>query len=216
MADYSLFTHTIGSSFTAIVVYVDDILVTGNDVAQVQLVKNLLDNKFSIKDLGEIKYYLGSEVVETGIFFSHRKFILDLLKSTNLLDAKPLTIPLDQHTKLHDNALSGELLPNPSVYRSWVGKLLYLTLSRPDISYSVQLLSKFMQNPRQKHLVAATRVLRYLKCTAGQGLLFRAQNDIVLTGYCDSDWGSCPTSRRSIAGFCIMLGSSLISWQSKK
>lgn len=218
LADYSLFTLKNGGLFIAVVVYVDDILVTRDDLIQVSALKSMLDAKFSIKDLGEIKYYLGFEVVRnnTGIFINQRKCILDLLTSADMLDAKPLTIPLDQHTKLHDNAASGELLSNHSLYRSWVGKLLYLTLSHPDISYSVQIINQFMQNPRDKHLVAATRVLRYLKCTAGKGLLFPANNNLVLTGYCDSDWGSCPTSRRSISGYCLLLGPSLVSWQSKK
>lgn len=218
LADYSLFTLKKDGLFTAVAVYLDDILVTRYDYDQVVLLKGMLDTRCRIKDLGEIKYYLGFEVVrdKAGIFISQRKFILDLLESTQLLDAKPLTILLDQHIKLHYNALFGDLLTDPTLYRSWVGKLLYLTLSRPNISYSVQLLSQFMQQPRQKHLEAATRVLRYLKFTAGQGLLFPSNNNLVLNGYCDSNWGSCPISRRSVTGFCLMLGPSLVSWQSKK
>lgn len=104
LADYSLFTLKNGPMFTTIVVYVDDILVTGDDSIQVQALKHMLDTKFSIKDLKEIKYYLGFEIVRDkhGIFLSQRKFILDLLASANMVDAKPLNIPLDQHTKLHD------------------------------------------------------------------------------------------------------------------
>lgn len=176
LADYSLFTLKKDGLFTAVVVYLDDILVTRYDYDQVVLLKGMLDTRCRIKDSGEIKYYLGFEVVrdKAGIFISQRKFILDLLESTQLLDAKPLTILLDQHIKLHYNALFGDLLTDPSLYRSWVGKLLYLTLSRPNISYSVQLLSQFMQQPRQKHLEAA--ILFNLDSRPGFTLSFQQQS----------------------------------------
>lgn len=93
--------------------------------------------------------------------------------------------------------------------------MLYPIYTRPDLSYPVHLLSQFMHAPRIKNLAAATRVLRYLKCTARQGLLFPSKNDLILNGYCDSDWGGCPNSRKSVIGYSLML-SSLISWQSKK
>lgn len=120
---------------------------------------------------------------------NQKKFILDMLEHADLLDAKPLSIPLDQHIKLFACDKSGPLIQNPSLYRSLVGKLLYLTFSRPDISYSVHLLSQFMQAPREKHMKTVFRVLRYLKCTTGLGLFLPSSNDLVLKGYCDSDWG---------------------------
>lgn len=94
--------------------------------------------------------------------------------------------------------------------------MLYLTFTRPDISFSVHLLSQFMQAPREHHLKAVLRVLRYLKCTAGLGLFFPANNALTLSGYCDSDWGGCTSTGRSVTGYCIFLGSALISWSAKK
>lgn len=173
-----------------------------------------MDDAFSVKNLGHIKYYLGLEVCRssTGLSLSQRKYIHDLLAEHNLLDSKPLTIPFDQHAKLNDKDCP--LLFDPAVYRSIVGKLLYLTISRPDISFSVQLLNQFMQAPRETHLKAAVRVLRYLKGTSGQGLFFPRQNSLQLQAYCNSDWGSCPITKRFVTGYSILLGSSLIACHS--
>lgn len=93
---------------------------------------------------------------------------------------------------------------------------MYAIYTRPDLSCPVHLLGQFFHAPRIKNLAAATRVLRYLKCTARQGLLFPSKNDLILKGYCDSDWGGCPNSRKSVIGYSLILSSSLISWQSKK
>lgn len=103
-----------------------------------------------------------------------------MLSDANLLDAKPLSSPLDQNVKLFDNDKSGSLVSNPSLYRSLVGKLLYLTLTRPDISFYVHLLSQLMKSSRTKHLATVFRVLRYLKCTVGLGLFFPAHNELIL------------------------------------
>lgn len=97
-----------------------------------------------------------------------------------------------------------------------VGRLLYLTVTRPDIAYCVQILSQFLGQPHQPHYMAALRVLRYLKSSPGQGILFSTSSLLQLNAYCDSDWATCLESRRSIAGYCVLLGSSPISWKSKK
>ncbi|KAL8089880.1 hypothetical protein AgCh_039367 [Apium graveolens] len=201
-----------------LVVYVDDILLTGNHSHFIVQVKAVLHEKFSIKDLGQAKYYLGLEISrnDEGLVLSQQKFTLDMLSSTKLLDAKPLSIPLDQNIILFDNIKSGALVFNHSLYRSLVGKLLYLTFTHPDISFCVHLLSQFMQAPREKHFAALLCVLRYLKCTVGLGLFFPVQSDLVLQGFRDSDWGCCTITGRSVTCFYLKLGSSLISWQAKK
>lgn len=121
-----MFIHKQGSLFTVAVVYVDDVLLTGDNLNVITDLKAALHTKFSIKDLGEAKYYLGLEVsrIEKGITLSQKKFILDMLQSVNLLDAKPLSIPLDHNIKLYTDDQSGSLILNPSLYQSLVGKML--------------------------------------------------------------------------------------------
>lgn len=110
----------------------------------------------------------------------------------------------------------GEELKDASIYRRLVGRLIYLTITRPEISYSVHVLSQFAQAPRKEHLEAAIRVVRYLKGNPGQGILLCADNDLRLYAYCDSDWASCPITRRSVTGYFVKLGQSPVSWKTKK
>jgi len=113
---------------------------------------------------------------------------------------------MSSHLKL--SAYVGKRLSDPEVYRRLVGKLIYLTITRPDISFAAQVLSQFMHEPAKKHLATTKHVLRYLKSSPGQGILLCSQSMPTLTGFCDSDWASCGDSRKSPTGFCILLGNS--------
>ena len=130
----------------------DDILIASNNVEVVNAFKVFLDDKFKLKDLGILKYFLGLEVARTkkGINLRKRKFILELLSDTSLLASKPANVPMDQSTKFRSSM--GEDVPNPSLYRRIIGKLLYLTLTRPDICYSLHKLRQFMRSPKIPHL----------------------------------------------------------------
>lgn len=110
----------------------------------------------------------------------------------------------------------GPLFEDVLCYRRLVGKLLYLTTTRPDITFAVQQLSQFLSKPTTRHFKAAHRVLHYLKGSPGQGLFFSRSSSLFLQGYSDSDWAGCPDSRRSVSGYCFFLGDSLITWRSKK
>ena len=158
-------------------VYVDDILIASNDVDVVSAFKPFLDNKFKLKDLGTLKFFLGLEVARTtkGISLCQRKFTLELLSDTRLLvllACKPSNVPMDQSLKLSSS--SGDNVPDPSLYRRFISKLLYLTLTRLDISYFVHKLSQFMSTPKMPHLQAAYKILKYLKKTQGQGFFLYA------------------------------------------
>lgn len=140
---------------------------------------------------------------------SQRKYDLDILQDSRLLGARPDKFPMEQNIKL--TPIDGVVLNDPTKYRRLVGRLIYLTVTRPNFVYSVQTLSQFMHEPQRPHWDAAMRVLRYIKGTPSQGLLFSSTDNLTLKAFCDSDWGGCHTTRRSVAGYCIFLGNSLIS-----
>uniref|UniRef100_A0A2N9G6D1 Integrase catalytic domain-containing protein n=1 Tax=Fagus sylvatica TaxID=28930 RepID=A0A2N9G6D1_FAGSY len=215
-SDYSLFTRTQGTTFIGLLVYVDDILIASNNVTAVHTLKDSLHAEFKLKDLGNLKYFLGLEVARSskGISLCQRKYALDVLSDSGMLGSKPVVTPMEQKLKLSQS--DGDALSDPSQYRRLVGRLLYLTVTRPDINYSVQRLSQFMAKPTTTHLAAAYRVLKYIKGTSGQGLFFPSNTDLHLKSFSDSDWASCPDTRRSVTGYCVFLGNSLISWKSKK
>ena len=152
-------------------IYVDDILITGNDPNAIIALKKFLHNQFRIKDLGDLKYFLVMEVSRSkkGIFISQRKYTLEILKDGGCLGAKPVNFPMEQNVKLSNE---GELLKDPSPYRRLVGRLIYLTITRLDITYLVHILSRFMHAPRKPHMEASMQILRYLKNNSSQGLLF--------------------------------------------
>ncbi|XP_019091034.1 PREDICTED: uncharacterized protein LOC109128664 [Camelina sativa] len=108
------------------------------------------------------------------------------------------------------------LLDDPKQYRRLVGRMMYLTITIPDITYAVNRLYQFTAAPKSSHLQAAYKVLHYLKGSIGLGLFYSATADLTLTTFTNADWGSCKDSRRSTTGFCMFLGTSLISWKSKK
>jgi hypothetical protein len=215
-SDYSLFTLTRSNTFTALLVYVDDIILAGNSLDEFDRIKSVLDSAFKIKNLGQLKYFLGLEVAhsKSGITISQRKYCLDLLKDSGLLGSKPAVTPLDTSIKLHSNA--GTPYHDVSRYRRLVGKLLYLNTTRPDISFATQQLSQFMHAPTTVHFNAACRVIRYLKNNPGQGMLFSRDSELQLVGYSDADWAGCMDTRKSISGYCFFIGKSLISWRAKK
>ena len=215
-SDYSLFTKKFNQTFIALLVYVDDILIASNDVQAVEDLKTSLNQEFKLKDLGNLKYFLGLEVArsEKGISLCQRKYALGVLKDAGMIGCKPSKVPKEQNLKL--SKYQGELLTDPGVYRRLVGRLLYLNITRPDITYSVHKLSQFMAKPRKPHLDAAYKVLQYIKGCPGQGILLSSKSDLHLKAYTDADWASCVDTRRSTTGFCVFLGDSFISWKSKK
>lgn len=215
-SDYSLFTKSTGSSFMALLVYVDDIVLASNDQQTIREFIGFLNTHFKLKDLGPLKFFLGLEIARStaGISVCQRKFALDILSDTGHLASKPALFPMDSNAKF--SASDGDLIDDPKSYRRLIGRLLYLTITRPDLTFAVHTLSQFMQAPRKPHLDAAFRILRYIKAAPGQGLFFPASSSCHLKAFCDSDWASCPDTRRSVSGFCVFLGDSLISWKSKK
>lgn len=139
--DHSLFTLHKNGTFTAMLVYVDDIVITGSSPIMIAAVKTFLQSQLKVKDLGALKYFLGLEIARnsTGIYICQRKYILDILKDTGLAVAKPSLVPMEHNHKLA--ADHGDILSDASTYRRLVGRLVYLTITRPDLSYVVHILS---------------------------------------------------------------------------
>jgi hypothetical protein len=197
--------------FTALLVYVDDIILTCNSLDGFHRIKQLLDTQFKIKDLGQLKYFWGIEVAHSkvGVTICQRKYCLDLLHDTGLLGAKPAKTPLENSVKLHQETTK----PYKDIdgYRRLVGKLLYLTTTRQDIAFVTQQLSQFLSSPTQTHYDTACRVVKYLKGSLGRGLLFKRDAQLQLLGFTDADWAGCLDTRRSTSGYCFFLMSSLIN-----
>lgn len=214
--DHFLFTKRHGSHLTALLVYVDDLILAGTDSSKINSVKLHLDNQFKIKDLGTLKYFLGLEVAryKRGITIYQQKYALDVLSDAGLLASKPVPTPMARTTKLHVS--DSDPFPDAAAYRKLVGRLLYLTNTIPNISFSVQQLRQFMSSPTVAQHTAATRVLRYIKGTPGQGLFYPSSSSTHLKAFSYSDWASCSDTHRSVTGYCVFLGDSLVSWKPKK
>lgn len=163
-----------------------------------------------------LNYFLGIEVsyLPNGILLHQKKFITDLLKSYHCEDVSPVTCPLDLSVKLKLDM--GDPLPSPKSYRCLVGKLNFLTHTRPDLAFAVQHLSQYLQKPTSSHMLAALHTLRYLRDTSEIGIFLSNSPGLSLSAYCDSDWASLPNTRRFVSGFCVLLGGSLIGWKAKK
>ncbi|XP_074288351.1 uncharacterized protein LOC141613508 [Silene latifolia] len=216
--DYSLFTKTNATdqSFTAALVYVDDVLLTGTSVSEIDKIKHALHSAFSIKDLGQMRYFLGLEISRnhSGLMINQRKYIMDILNDLKMENCSDAKFPMQQGLKLSID--QGELLDNPEQYRRLIRRSLYLNMSRLDISYGVQHLSQFVSNSRIPQMQAALHVVKYLKSTINAGLFYSAQSNLQLVAFSDADWGQCAYSCKSLSGYCVVLGSSLISWKTKK
>lgn len=192
--DYSLFHKGKGDDYVCLLVYVDDIIITGASQQSITYPKSQLSQEFKLKDLGNLGYFLGLEIAHSqeGIMVSQRNYTLQLLEDVGLLAAKPKNTPMEPRSVLFEK--DGDFYQDPSQYRRLIGRLIYLNITRPDISFAVQQLSQFMSNPRVPQYNVACHLLRYMKQSPGQGLLFPPKSSLQLKGFCDSDWAKCKDS----------------------
>lgn len=203
------------TNFVIVSLYVDDLLVTGNNEEFVRKFKQDMMGTFEMTDLGEMAYFLGMEVKQKngGVFICQRKYAKEILKKFKMDECKSVDTPMCQKEKLSKEDESERV--NETFYRSLVGCLMYLTATRPDILHSVSLLSRFMNCATETHLTSAKRVLRYVKGTLDYGIKFCANQVCILQGYSDSDWGGS-LDMRSTSGYCFKFGSGVFSWCCKK
>ncbi|KAL9256688.1 Retrovirus-related Pol polyprotein from transposon RE1-like protein [Drosera capensis] len=169
-----------------------------------------------MKNLGEVGCFLGLEVEKSdqGYFVSHKGYARKLLERFNMGESKDKATPMEPYLKLKKD--EGKPLKDLKKFRQLVGSLIYLTITRPEISYSVSVVSQFMQNPNDKHLDVAKMILRYVKRSINHGLWYKDGDRYVLSGSIDADWAGDPNDSHSMSGYCFNTGSAIISWCRKK
>src|SRR6187455_454199 len=214
--DPTLFTKTIAKYLFVCQIYVDDIIFWSTNKSTCEEFSRIMIQKFEMSMMGELKYFLGFQVkqLKDGTFISQTKYTQDLLKRFGMKDAKPIKTPMG--TNGHLDLDTGGKSVDQKVYRSMIGSLLYLCASRPDIMLSVCMCARFQSDPKESHLTAVKRILRYLAYTPKFGLWYPRGSTFDWIGYSDADWAGCKINRKSTSGTCQFLGRSLVSWASKK
>jgi hypothetical protein len=199
-----------------LVIYVDDIIITGSEARAIAKVKSELCLAFDMTNLGLLHYCLGVEVwqTENHIFVSQTKYAKGLLDKFKMADCKISSTPMEKGLKL--SAKTNSKAINESVYRQLVGSLIYLTATRPNLSYAVSYISRFMQAPKTEHWTATKRVLRYVKGTLDFGILYGKSKEPQLCGYSDLDWAGSMDDRKSTTCYVFSLGTRAVSWTNKK
>lgn len=213
--DHALYTKEVHGKLLVVCIYVDDLIVTGDDENMVEEFKTVMKREFEMSDLGLLNYFLGMEIVQNqeGIFLSQECYAKRLLEKFNMEDCKIMTTPLVPQRKHQDEEEEEEYV-DVKGYRSLIGGLLYLTATRPDLMFSASYLSRYLKEPMSKHLKEAKRVLRYIKGTVGLGMKFTAVQETILIGYSDSD--GCREDLKSTTGYCFSIGSAIFSWKTTK
>jgi hypothetical protein len=191
------------------------IIITGDDQDEIKRLKRCLSKEFEVKVLGNLKYFLGIEVARTekGISLCQGKYTSDILSDIGMMGCHAASTPIEQN---HQVTTQSAELVNKEDYQKLVGRLLYLCHTRPDITYVVGVVSRYMHEPRSGHLDIVHRILRYLKESPGKALWFARSEHLEVDGYSDSDWAGCQDDRRSTSGYCVIVGGNLVSWRSKK
>jgi hypothetical protein len=214
-ADPTLFTKTCDGDLFVCQIYVDDIIFGSTNQKSCEEFSGMMQ-KFEMSMMGELNYFLGFQVklLKEVTFISQTKYTQDLLKRFGMKDAKPTKTPMGTYGHLDLN--KGGKYVDQKAYRSMIGSLLYLCANRPDIMLSVCICARFQSDPKEYHLVAVKRILRYLVSTHCFGIWYPKGSAFNLTGYSDSDYAGCKVDRKSTSGTCQFLGRSLVSWSSKK
>jgi hypothetical protein len=211
-----LFIFRHGSDTVYLLLYVDDIILTASSTELLRRTISALQREFAMMDLGPLHHFLGITVERrpNGLFLHQRTYTLDILKRAVMADCKPCTTLVDLQAKLADD--SGPPVADASQFQSIAGALQYLTFTRPNIAYVVQQICLHMHDPREPHLTAMKRILRYLRGTPDFGLLLRRSSSSDMVVYTNADWAGCADTRRSASGYAVFIGDNLVSWSAKR
>ena len=214
--DTSLFIFHHGADTAYLLLYVDDIILTASSTTVLRRIISALQREFNMKDLGKLHHFLGMQVQHRDgcLLLSQQQYMMEILDRAGMTECKPCSTPVDTNPKL--SAVSGDPVQDPSDFRSLAGALQYLTFTRSDIAYAVQQVCLHMHDPREPHLAALKRILRYVRGTLHLGLVLRPSSQHELVAYSDADWAGCPDTRKSTSGYAVFLGDNLISWSSKR
>lgn len=215
--EHAVYVRRADGEILVVSVYVDNLLVTGTSIKEVSKFKNQMNMQFEMTDLGKLSYYLGMEVKQ-GVGFIELKqaaYARKILEKAGMAECNPVKYPMDPKESLTKDE-HGEAV-DPTKFKSVVGGLRYLVHTRPDIAFSVGMISRFMERPTVLHQNAAKRIMRYIKGTVDFGLIYtRDSKNNMLTGFSDSDLGGYTEDRKSTAGMVFYLNDSLITWVSQK
>lgn len=218
--DYCLYVNTNESDILYLVIYVDDVIITGNSKPKIDALKQKLCEEFDMTDMGDLSCFLGIEIQRnfktSETILSQKRAVNALLKEYGMDDCKPLSLPLEP--KIFLNKSSDVSLKTEKPYRELIGSLMYIMLgSRPDLCYAIGYLSRFQENPSDEHWATLKKLLRYLQGTKDLKLKYiKGKTSIPLVGYVDSDWGSDPADRKSVSGYLFKVFGSIVCWSSKK
>ena len=203
MSDHTMFVkHSKDGETTLFIVYVDDIVITEDDQEDTEWVRRLLPKEFEVKDLGNLRYFLGMEIAQSrnGISVSQRKYTLNLLRETSMLGCKPVVTPMDPARKGRGEEESSPT--NKDRCQNLMEKLIYLTHTRPNITFTLTMASCFMNNPTEYYMKTVNRILQYLKGTSGRGLHFGKHSNRGIEVFTDANWAGSVTDRKSTIGYC--------------
>ncbi|CAL8169299.1 unnamed protein product [Prunus armeniaca] len=214
--DKTLFVKRFKKDVLIAQVYVDDIVVGFTSDLHVQDFIYVMTSEFEMSLVGELNYFLGLQIKQShdGIFISQSKYAKNLVTKFGLEGAKSARTPMSTSAKIHRD-LHGKSV-DQTLYRSMIGSLLYLTASRPDISFSVGVCARFQSDPNESHLFAVKRIIKYVSETIEFGLWYTYDTCVNLVGYSDADWAGCSDDRKSTSGGVFYVGNNLVSWHSKK
>uniref|UniRef100_A0A251S554 Putative reverse transcriptase, RNA-dependent DNA polymerase n=1 Tax=Helianthus annuus TaxID=4232 RepID=A0A251S554_HELAN len=214
--EHTLFTKISKDERIIICLYVDDLIIASDSMSSLKTFKDLTKREFEMTDMGTLHYFLGMEVTfnNGNIILSQHQYAKGLLDRFNMSNCTTLSTPMEYGLRLSKQDMDDDVDSN--LYRRLVGSLMYLTNTRPDIMFAVNKISQFMEQPKRSHWEAGKRILRYIKGTLNQGLVYSKGGKGTLTGFSDSDYAGNIDDSKSTSGYVFQLGTGTIAWQSKK